>query len=113
MADHNASTEKPFLVVADKWIRYTVNWDLTNDELTVIMSDEDTDPVIVCADPTSADTGFSLNRNLNSHNPVANELKFEYSTSDEGLTVSGTQYIWVRNVIISSQQIAHGGRPIG
>jgi len=66
-SDHVAGPTKPFLILPDRWIRFTVSVTFTGGKqrFRIWMADEDTDPVLVFANPDDPSLGFMAHYDTN------------------------------------------------
>ena len=94
--DHLASSLHPFLHRTGVWIRVTLEWDMDTSRLRVWMSDEDNATVLVFANPSDSNEGYSVGGNNG-----LSEIRFNsnFSTNSCGNGVGGCEH-WHRNLIV-------------
>ena len=98
-----------FLIRPDTWIRYSVKWTRTSgvERVTIWMADETTGPVVVLQD-TDGVKGFKVDY---SDANGFDRFWVEYNTSQK--RSAGADLVsYFRNFIVSTSEIALGGRPV-
>ena len=101
-----------FLYLPNRWIRETYEVDFDNRTLKVWMSDENTDTILVMADPSNPSNGYPLS-NASTFRGIS-EIRFAPNSSSRSYDDPGnnpTMYMWHRNLIVSKSPISTGGRP--
>jgi len=99
-----------FLLLPDRWIRVTSIIDFRKGEARIrtIMSDEQTNPVVVFDDPENPGDGFLADRDPS----YINAIRVEFNSS-QTVEFDKPKYIWVRNFIAAVDvELDHGGRPV-
>ena len=88
-----------FVLRPNKWIRYTASLTFTGGQqrLRLWMSDEDTPPVLVIADPNDPTKGFLVDTATDTSG--TDHFWVEFNTSQEG-TTNPALIAWVRNIVV-------------
>jgi len=103
---------RTFLYLPNRWIRETYEVDFDNRTLKVWMSDENTDTVLVMADPSNSSKGYPLSNAVTFRG--IDEIRFAPNSSSRSYDDPGgnpTLYMWHRNLIVSTSPISINGLP--
>lgn len=104
-SDHLQAPDGPFLLLPDKWIRFTASLTFTGGEqrLRVWMQHEDEQaPTLVIADPADTSQGFLIDGTGNLHG--TDNFWFEYNSSSVRPVGTPPLVAWFRNLVVFQNQ---------